>query len=109
MRSCCHCVHVFSCVQVGKSYATKASKATSRAEAEAVQAEGIAAVKAALMKNGKGIVYEAQRLSSTMSKVPQIDLVVPTVRSLPPLPCMLGVQCRSVNACASTTAKGRWP
>jgi GTP1/Obg family GTP-binding protein len=66
--------------QVGKDYATRASRASTAKEAEVLEEEGVEAMRALLVQNGKGAICEMQQLSKKMRQVPQIDLYVPTVR-----------------------------
>lgn len=37
-------------------------------------------LKVVLIEKGKGTIYEAQQIASTMRRFPQIDVLVPTVR-----------------------------
>lgn len=71
-----HC----SGLQVGKTYAAKASRTQSVESAEAAQAEGARALEKVLTDQGKGVMWEVQNLSRSLRRVPQIDLYVPTVR-----------------------------
>jgi hypothetical protein len=70
-------------LQVGKAYATKASRAGTVEEANLAQEEGVDMLKVVLIERGKGIIYEARQLASTMRRFPQIDVLVPTVRLEP--------------------------
>ena len=76
-----------ACLQVGKTYAAMASRTQSVESAEAVQAEGNKAMEKVLIDQGKGIMWEVQNLSRSLRRVPQIDLFVPTVRSVAILAC----------------------
>lgn len=66
-------------VQVGKEYASKAKAAKTPAQASVCAEEGIEAVNHVLIVQGKGVLWELQRLARQMRQVPQIDLCVPTV------------------------------
>lgn len=66
-------------IQVGKAYATKASRAVTAAEAEAAEAAGVRMVETVLLDRGKPILNELKELSRTLRAVPSIDLLVPTL------------------------------
>lgn len=68
-------------LQAGKQYAKKVKSATSEDEVAAIQQQGFDAIADVLMTQSKGSFYEAKAMGRTLRRVPQIDTLVPTVRS----------------------------
>jgi hypothetical protein len=77
-----------SIVQVGKSYAARAARATNKKEAEALAEEGLERV-AATYQKGATAVEGLKDMAKQLRRLPVVDLSLPTVSIYGPFLVML--------------------